>query len=157
MNKTKKYLIITAIIFSFVDIGWQIYNIVQYFLTAPQHRSPVFYVILDFLTIATSLAVAVLLILAIWKNGTLFRYRYGYYMTALMLSIVINLFSVTSILLIITMFISDWVWEKPKEEKEEKVVEVKQSREEKIANLRLQLEKGEITQEEFDQKLLEIL
>ncbi len=154
MNKTKKYLIITAIIFSFVDIGWQIYNIVQYFLTAPQHRSPVFYVILDFLTIATSIAVGVLLILAIWKNGTLFRYRYGYYMTALMLSIVINLFSVTSILLIITMFISDWVWEKPKEEK---VVEIKQSREEKIANLRLQLEKGEITQEEFDQKLLEIL
>lgn len=154
MNKTKKYLIITAIIFSFVDIGWQIYNIVQYFSTAVQHRSPVFYVILDFLTIATSIAVGVLLILSIWKNGTLFRYRYGYYMTALMLSIVINLFSVTSILLIITMFISDWVWEKPKEEK---VVEVKQSREEKIANLRLQLEKGEITQEEFDQKLLEIL
>jgi uncharacterized membrane protein len=157
MNKTKKYLIITAIIFSFFDVGWQIYNIVQYFSTSVQHRSPVFYVILDFLTIATSLVVGVLLILAIWKNGTLFRYRYGYYMTALMLSIVINLFSVTSILLIITMFISDWVWEKPAQGKEEKVVEIKQSREEKIATLRLQLEKGEITQEEFDQKLLEIL
>ncbi len=157
MNKAKKYLIIVAIIFSFVDIGWQIYNIVTYFSTALHHRNPVFYVILDFLTIVASLAVAILLILAIWKNGSLFRYRYGYYMTALMLSIVLNLFSVTSVLLIITMFISDMVWERPAKEKEEKVIDITLSREEKIAQLRLQKEKGEITEEEFQKKLLEIL
>ncbi len=160
MNKTKKYLIIVAIIFSFLDICKQIYDIVEYFSTAPQSRTPVFYVILDFLTIAECLAVAILLIIAIWKNGALFRYRYGYYMTALMLSIVINLFSVTSILLIVTMFISDWVWQKPSTQQADDVVidaEIVKTREEQIQELRKKRDNGEISEEEFEKNLLEIL
>ena len=159
MNKTKKNLIIVAIIFSFVDLGWQIYNIVRYFMTAPAVREPVFYVILDFLTIAMYIAVAVLLILSIWKNGVLFRKRYGLYMTALVLSIIIYLLSITTIMLIATMFISDWVWEKPKEEKNETIIEiVKESdRENKIAELRKKRDNGEITEEEFQEKLIELL
>ncbi len=160
MNKTKKYLIIVAIVFSFLDIGKQIYDIVKYFSIAPQNRSPVFYVILDFLTIAECLAVAILLIIAIWKNGALFRYRYGYYMTALMLSIVINLFSLTSVILISTMFISDWVWQKPEPQHADDVVidaEVVKTREEQIQELRKKRDSGEISEEEFEKRLLEIL
>ena len=66
-----------------------------------------------FIEIACNIAVVVLLTMAIWKNGTLFRQRYGMYMTAIVISIIINLLSVSTILLIITMFISDWVWVKP--------------------------------------------
>ena len=159
MNKIKKYLIIFAIIFSFVDIGWQIYDIVRFFNTASQHRSPVFYVVLNFITIIQALAVAVLLILAIWQNGKLFTKRYGYYMTALVLSIIINLFSISSILLIISMFISDWVWVKPVQQQDDKVVEVKREviREERIAQLRKKRDNGEITEEEFQEQLLNLL
>lgn len=159
MNKTKKYLIIVAIIFSFVDIGWQIYDIVKYFTSQSHLRNPVFYVVLDFITIAQCLAVAVLLIMAIWKNGKPFRQRYGLYMTALVISIIINLLSVTSILLIITMLISDWVWEKPSEKSNETIIEVvpEKTKEEKIAILRQKRDDGEISEEEFQEKLLELL
>lgn len=159
MNKTKKYLIIFAIIFSFVDIAWQIYDIVRFFMTKPELRSPVFYVVLNFITIAQCITVAVLLILAIWKNGTLFKQRYGYYMTALMLSIIINLFSISSILLVVTMFISDWVWVKQTPRPEETVIEVKKEviREGRIAELRKKRDAGEITEEEFQEQLLELL
>jgi len=156
MNKTKKYLIITAIIFSFFDIGWQIFDIVSFFLTRPQDRFPVFYLVLNFITIVECAAVITLLILAIWKNGALFRQRYGLYMTALVMSIIINLFSVSTILLVITMFISDWVWVKPEKEKET-IIEVVPNKEEKIAELRKMRENGEISEEEFQERLLELL
>lgn len=157
MNKTKFWLIVVAIVFSFVSIGWDIYDIVTFFLTEPQNRPAVFYVVYYFIEIAALLAVAVLLTMAIWKNGKVFRQRYGYYMTALVISIIISLFSVTSILLIITMFISDWVWINPDKEKEEKVVSVTDTREEKIEKLRRKKENGEITEEEFQEEIMKLL
>lgn len=158
MNKAKKILIIIAIIFSFLNVGGEIYDVVSYFMLAPHLRQPVFYVILDFITIAECLAVAILLIIAIWKNGSLFRQRYRYYMTAIMISIIINLFSVTTILLIATMFISDWVWIKPVAEKET-VIDIvpEKSKEDKIAQLKAMKEKGEITEEEFQKQLIDLL
>ena len=158
MNKAKKILIIIAIIFSYLNVGGEIYDVVSYFMLAPHLRQPVFYVILDFITIAECLAVAILLIIAIWKNGSLFRQRYRYYMTAIMISIIINLFSVTTILLIATMFISDWVWIKPVAEKET-VIDIvpEKSKEEKIAQLKAMKEKGEITEEEFQKQLFDLL
>lgn len=157
MNNTKKYLIIAAIVFSFIDAGWQIYSVVRYFLTDPIIRNPVFYVVLDFITIVQSLSVAVLLILAIWKNGKLFRQRYGLYMTALMLSIIINLFSISSILLIVSMFISDWVWVKPTDQKEVIIDITPERKEDKIAKLRKMRDNGQITEDEFQEKLIELL
>lgn len=156
MNKTKKYLIIVAIIFNFVTVAWDIYDIVAYFLLEPQNRPAVFYLIFSFIEIFASIAVAVLLIMAIWKNGVLFRQRYGYYMTALVISIIISLFSVSTILLIITMFISDWVWERP--EKEDKVfVSPEENKEEKIAKLRQRYANGEISSSEFEEELMKLL
>ena len=116
MNKTKKILIIFSIIFNFASIGWQIYDIVMWFMN-PKARTPVFYLVFDFITIFALIAVAVLLIMAIWNNGKLFRARYGYYMTALVISVIMNLFSIATLFLIITMFISDWEWITPEKEK----------------------------------------
>lgn len=159
MNKTKKILILIAIIFSFVDIGWQIYNIVDFFMTASALRAPVFYVVLNFITIFAHVAVAVLLIMAIWKNGELFRSRYGLYMSALVLSIIIDLLSITTILLVITMFISDWTWEKPKGEPDETIIEIinENDKEAKIARLRQLRASGQITEEEFQKQLFDLI
>ncbi len=160
MNQTKKILIIIAIVFSFGDVAWDIYDIVSYFKLDPVYRSPVFYVVYTFISLFATLAVAVLLTLSIWKNGALFRQRYGMYMSALVISIILNLFSVTSVLLIITMFVSDWVWIKPaKEKKEEKVIIIDEgkNKEKKIAELREKLDKGEISDEQFQEELMKLL
>lgn len=158
MNKTKFWLILVAIIFSFASIGWDIYDIVKFFMTEPQNRVSTFYLVYYFIEIFALLSVAVLLTLSIWGNGRKFRQRYGYYMTALVISIIISLFSVTSILLIISMFISDWVWEKPKEPfTNEKVVNISDTREEKIAKLRRKRENGELTEEQFQEEIMKLL
>lgn len=161
MNTTKKWLIIVAIIFNFVDVAWEIYSLVNWFKTDPALRSPVFYVVYDFIVIACCIAVAVLLIMAIWGNGKLFRQRYGYYMTALVISIIVNLLSVSSVLLIITMFISDWVWIKPDKEKSVKVgdnVEViNETKAEKITRLKKMRAEGKISEEEYNEELMKLL
>ncbi len=157
MNSTKKYLIITAIITSILGIAYDIYDIVMWFMAEPAYRSSTFYVVFAFLEIVASIAIVVLLTLAIWKGGVLFRQRYGYYMTALVLSIIFNLFSVTSVLLIITMFISDWVWVKPEKEEGSSQNTSGKSKEEKIAELRKLKDDGKISEEEFSQELMKLL
>lgn len=158
MNKTKFILIILAIIFAFGDVGYGVYEVVDYFMTAPQDRSPIFYGIYAIIGVLVSIAVIVMLILSIWGKGQLFRQRHGLYMTALMLSVIVNLTSITTILLICTMFISDWVWVKPKDEqiyhKEDPTVT---NKEEKIAKLRQLKENGLISEEEFQEELMKLL
>lgn len=158
MNTTKKWLIITAILFNFVSIGWNIFYIVNWF---KYKDSSVFYLIWYFITIACCIAVIVLLSMAIWRNGKLFRSRYGYYMTALVISIIVNLLSVSSVLLIISMFVSDWVWITPKKddskvEIDEKTVVIK-NKEEEIARLRKLKDEGKISEEEFQERLMKLL
>ena len=158
MNSTKKWLIITAILFNFVSIGVNIYYIVNWF---KYKASSVFYLIWYFITIACCIAVIVLLSMAIWRNGKLFRSRYGYYMTALVISIIVNLLSVSSVLLIISMFVSDWVWITPKKddskvEIDEKTVVIK-NKEEEIARLRELKDEGKISEEEFQERLMKLL
>lgn len=158
MNTTKKWLIITAILFNFVSIGVNIYYIVNWF---KYKASSVFYLIWYFITIACCIAVIVLLSMAIWRNGKLFRSRYGYYMTALVISIIVNLLSVSSVLLIISMFVSDWVWITPKKddskvEIDEKTVVIK-NKEEEIARLRKLKDEGKISEEEFQERLMKLL
>ena len=157
MNSTKKHLIITAIIFCILGIGWDIYDIVMWFMQDSATRSVVFYVVYMFIEIACNIAVVVLLTMAIWKNGTLFRQRYGMYMTALVISIIVNLLSVSTILLIITMFISDWVWVKPDKDESVVIDDQNLTKEQKIEHLRKDLNDGKITQEEFQEELMKLL
>ena len=157
MNSTKKYLIITAIIFCILGIGWDIYDIVMWFMQDSTTRSAIFYLVFMFIEIACNIAVVVLLIMAIGKNGALFRQRYGMYMTALVISIIVNLLSVSTILLIVTMFISDWVWVKPDKDESDKVDDKNLSKEQKIELLRKELNDGKITQEQFQKELMKLL
>ena len=157
MNSTKKYLIITAIIFCILGIGWDIYDIVMWFMQDSTTRSAIFYLVFMFIEVACNIAVVVLLIMAIWKNGALFRQRYGMYMTALVISIIVNLLSVSTILLIVTMFISDWVWVKPDKDERDKVDDKNLSKEQKIELLRKELNDGKITQEQFQKELMKLL
>lgn len=120
-------------------------------------RSVVFYVVYMFIEIACNIAVVVLLTMAIWKNGALFRQRYGMYMTALVISIIINLLSVSTILLIVTMFISDWVWVKPDKDENVVIDDQNLTKEQKIEHLRKDLNDGKITQEEFQEELMKLL
>lgn len=159
MNKTKFILIILAIVFAFADIAWSIYNVVSYFMLAPALREPIFYAIYDILVIAIDIAVAVMLIICIWGNGKNFRSRYGMYMTALVISVIINLTSISTILLVCTMFISDWVWIKKTNNKEgnDDNVIIVPSKQEMIARLREQKERGEISEEQFQDELMKLL
>lgn len=161
MNTTKKWLIITAIFFSFLSIGWDIYRIVLWFLAEPQYRTSVFYLVFDFITVGCSIAIIVLLTMAVWKNGKLFRSRYGCYMTALVLSITFKLFTISTALLVITMFVSDWEWITPKKEDgnvkiDDKTVIIK-DKESEIARLRKLKEEGKISEEEFQKELMKLL
>ena len=160
MNKTKFWLILFAIVFSFISVGFDIYSIVVFFLYNMQKVKPIFYLVFYFIEIFAQIVVAVLLILAIWNKGKHFRARYGYYMTSLVISLIISLFSISSILLIISMFVSDWVWVKPKNDEFEnngKIINISDTREEKIAKLRRKRENGEMTEEEFQQEIMKLL
>ena len=157
MNKTKFYLILFAIIFSFASIAWDIYDIVIFFMTAPQNRVSLFYLIFYFIDIFALASVAVLLTISIWNKGKHFRARHGYYMASLVISIIVSLFSVTSILLIISMFVSDWVWIKEDKVDNGTVVNISDTKEEKIAKLRRKRENGELSEEDFQEELMKLL
>lgn len=161
MNNKKKYLIILSIIFTLASIAYEIYYVVNWFMLEPQYRSSTFYLVFSFLTIASLIAVVVLLTMAIWGNGKYFRQRYGYYMTALVISIIMDTLSVGTILLIVTMFLSDWEWIKPDiDDKviiDDKTEVITKSREEKIKELQEMKARGEISEEEFQRRLMDLL
>lgn len=161
MNKTKRILVIFSIIFNIFSIGWEVYDIVRYFMLEPQYRGHVFYLIFNFITIATLVAVVVLLSMVVWKGGQYYRARYSMYMTALFISIIMNLFSLATIFLVSSMFVSDWVWVKPdKDDKvvvDDKVEVITKTKEQKIQELRERKEKGEISEEEFQEELMKLL
>ena len=158
MNKTKKILIIFAIVFALGDIAWGVYDIVNWFTLPSSDRTVVFYLVFSFIEVAMSIAVVVLLTMAIWGNGKLFKARYGLYMTALMLSLILNLFSLSTIFLIASMFTSNWVWvHEDKVQAAPNVEIINETKEEKIAKLREKKEKGEISQEEFEKQIMDLL
>ena len=78
-------------------------------------------------------------------------------MSALIISIIINLLSISSILLVISMFVSDWVWIKEDKDKNVIIMPQENSKEEKIAALRAKRDRGEITNEEFQEELTKLL
>ncbi len=161
MNNTKKTLMILAIIFNFASIGYEIYGIVKYFQTQPAMRASVAYLVFDFIDIFAVIAINVLLIICLSNGGKLFRARYSYYMSAIVLSIIMNTISLGTLFLVCTMFVSDWEWVK-KDQDDKVVVDDKtevitQTKEEKIALLREKRASGEISEEEFQRELLKLL
>lgn len=155
MNNTKRALIITAIILNILNIGLNIYLIVSYFMLPSIEREPLFYTIFDILQIVAFMISTGFLIYSIAGGGKYFQKRYGFYMTSVMIGLILNLFSASTIILIITMFISDMVWIKPEEDKS--ASETKSDKERKIEELRRLKEEGKITEKEFEDELIKLL
>ena len=76
-------------------------------------------------------------------------------MTSVMIGLILNLFSASTIILIITMFISDMVWIKPEEDKS--ASEMKSDKEKKIEHPRKLKEEGKISEKEFEDELMKLL
>ena len=159
MSKGKKILIIFTIIANFLELALGILSIVQFFLTPVEIRQSLIYVIFDFIDIASIIAIIVILFLYLFKKG-----HSGIVVVALLLSLFVNFLSIASILLFCVLFFygREMPFEKElrsntssTEKKADFVYE--KTKEEKIADLRLQREKGEISEEEFNKKLMELL
>ncbi len=166
MNKSKRLLLIAVIVLNFINaasnIGFAIYRLVLGDIMGYS----LFSVIYDFISAAAFLTSAGLLIYAIAGKGEFFRARSAYYYAAITITLCLGLVSIPSILLIVTLFMSDMIWVKPHDdvyfghseniEQQPKGMSDKE-KERKIAELRKLKENGIITDEEFKEKLMELL
>lgn len=168
MNKTKRILIICAIVLNFLYAALNIFFIVRYFMAAGFEGATLFFLIYDFFGVAGFLINSGLLWYAIAHKGQLFRQRNNFYMAAVIISVLIDLFSVATILLIITLFLSDWVWVKPQDDEyfsgkdvnapnQEQKSMSEAEKTKKIAKLRELKESGKISEAEFKDELMKLL
>ncbi len=166
MNKTKKWLLIFATIFVILGIGYDIFYIVSYFMSPVSARPALFYLIFEFITLGFMISVAVMMIYVLWDNGKHFRERYRYFVTSLIISICLNLFSVSTILMIISIYFNDSVFIMPERKMQDQadkdVVDitpegVPSEKEMKIEALRNMLKEGKITQQQFEEELVKLL
>ena len=155
MNNTKKWLLIFATIFMLAGIGYDIFYVVTFFQTPAAHRPALFYVIYEIIAIVFLLT-----------NGKHFRERYRYFVTSLIISICLNLFSVSTILMIISIYFNDSVFvfpdKKQAKPQDKNVVDVSpegtpSEKEMKIQALRKMKEEGKISEQEFQDELLKLL
>ena len=166
MNNTKRGLLIAVIVLNFLNAALDIYFIVRAFLAGVYTQGTIANLVFDFLEVVGLLTSAGLLIYAISNGGRFFRERNTYYMSAVIISLCSSMFTISSILLLITLFISDIVWVKPiddvyfgeEEKKEPEKKEMKEGeKERKIKQLRELRDKGVITEEEFKESLMKLL
>ena len=155
MNNTKKILVILAIVFALGDLAWKIYYVVNYFMAPIQNRPSMVYVVFGFIEIFAIIGEMTLLSMAIWGNGKYFSQRYNLYISAFMIAVIINLLSISTALLVASLFVSNTVLIKDKEEPQVEIIE--ESKEDKIKKLREKLERGEMSQEEFEKEIMELL
>ncbi len=162
MNKTKKILLIISTIFLFIGIAYDIFYIVSYFQTPVIDRPAIFYLIYEFINLGFMIAVAVMMIYILWGNGKYFRERYRYFVTSLIISICLNLFSVSTILMIISIYFNDSVIFYTNKEKNKNVVDITpenemNEKEQKIQSLRKMKEEGKISEEQFQEEIMKLL
>lgn len=157
MNNTKKILIIIASVLALGDLAWKLYYVVTFFMMPQENRVSLFYAIFEIIDIVAIIAEIVLLTLSVWGNGKYFQSRYGLYVTAFMLSLIFNLLSISTVLLIASMFTSNMVWVQEREEVAPGVEVIEETKEEKIVRLRKKRDEGQISQEEFEKEMAELL
>lgn len=171
MNKTKRTLIIVVIVLNLLSIALNAYLMAMSIIAlvkTPYEALLWFNVIYTGLGIIAYIASVGLLWYSIAHDGNFFRQRSNYYMTAVILTLILDTFSIPSILLLITLFMTDMVWVKPIDDvyfkktetkdvpKQEKTMSDK-DRERKIAELRELKNQGLITDEEFNEQLFKLL
>ena len=170
MNKTKYALIIAAIVLSICSIAFNVYMLIEYFISAIKAgaitSTAIFFGIYEILGIIAYLVATGLLIYSIAGKGRHFRGRNMYFMSAFFMIVILNTFSVPSVLLLITLFIPDIVWVKPhddvyfspKEEvKNDDRTFSEKEKARKIEELRRLKAEGKITDEEFNEQLFKLL
>ena len=164
MNKTKKILLIISTIFLFIGIAYNIFYIVSYFQTPVIDRPAIYYLIYEFINLGFMIAVAVMMIYILWGNGKYFRERYRYFVTSLIISICINLFSVSTILMIVSIYFNDSVvfYQTKDKSKDKNVVDITDEsqmteKEKKIQELRKMKDEGKITEEKFQEEIMKLL
>ena len=159
-------MLIVVIILNFLNAALNVYFIVNAFLYSKMTQWDIVTIVYDCISVLGFIASSGLLIYSIKDKGLFFNQRSHYYYAAITISICMSLFSVSSVLLVITLFMSDMVWVKPHddvyfEKKEEKQKEENKmsdkTRERKIASLRELRDKGLITEEEFKEELFKLL
>lgn len=169
MNKTKRNLILAAAIVNLlsitanlvmaivllsVDLETLMQNDLMYILFA-YSQTPIF----TFISFGAGLVGSILLIYAVRKKGKYFRQSIGYYYAGFIIIIVCGGF-LPWILLLISMFVSDVIIiNAPNEVKKEQKMEDKayEDKKQKIEELQKLRDSGVITEEEYKQKLFEIL
>lgn len=166
MNNTKKWLLIFATIFMLAGIGYDIFYVVTYFMNPANSMYGLFNTIIIIIRVVFLLVADILLIYTLWGNGKHFRERYRYFVTSLIISICLNLFSVSTILMIISIYFNDSVFvfpdKKQAKPQDKNVVDVSpegtpSEKEMKIQALRKMKEEGKISEQEFQEELLKLL
>ena len=159
MNKTKRILIIIAIVFNIISACLDIWFVTDLFLYYQLNQWAIVSIIYYFISIFASLAGAGCLIYAIANKGQFFRQRHSYFVTAVIISVCTSFFSVSTILLLISSWIPDIVWVRPQDDVYFKPDEPKEdnSKEKKIEKLRKLRDDGIITEEEFKEELFKLL
>lgn len=167
MNKTKRTILIIVIILNFINAGLNIYFIIDAFKAMPLNDMGIVYLIYDFISLLGFLASAGCLLYAISGGGRNWQRRNGYYMSAVIISLCMSLFSVSSVLLVVSLFMSDMVWVRPQDDVYFNVEDVnapkkepelsESERQRKILKLRELRDKGVIDEEEFKQELMKLL
>ena len=162
MNNTKRWLLIVVIICNFLNAALDIFLVVRTLMFAELNQYTIFVLVTDFLSIAGLLISAGFLIYAIAQRGRFFNSRRTYYLVAVTINLFMSLFTLSSLLLIISLFISDIVWVKPIDDvyftpDDDPQEPPKKNKESEIAALRKRLERGEISEAEFKDELLRLL
>lgn len=173
MNRSKRIMLIIVIIVNILSaIGTSIF--LAFEIThmpargTPGYEGRLISIIYDCISLAGFVASSGCLAYAISNKGQFFRSRNGYYMSAVIISLCMSLFSLSSVLLVISLFMTDMVWVRPQDDvyfqgedvnappkPEEEMSEAEKER--KIARLRQLRDKGTITEEEFKDELMKLL
>ena len=168
MNKTKKNLILSAAIINLINMVANLVIAILYLVDVEkfgQYLEPYIYTIsyysvyVIFVEVIAGIIGSICLFWAIRKGGKYFRRSQGWYYAGVIINIIAGGW-IPWILLLISMFIPDIiVMNTPSEiRREEKIVDVEiEQKKRKVEELRRMRDSGQITEEEFNKMLEDLL
>ncbi len=167
MNKTKRNLILSSAIINLINMVANLVIAIIYCVDPELYANLGVYLVMIsyysiyfvFVEVVAGIIGSVCLLYAVRNKGKYFRRSQGYYIAGLIIIILAGGW-IPWILLLISMFIPDIIIiNSPSEIRREERMEDRREEEKKrkIEELRKMKEDGVITEEEFNQKLMELL
>ena len=168
MNSTKRYLIMAAAILNLISTIVNLVFSILYFFDPEvfAYYSQTFgmfgfsaNIVLSVISFAAGFVGSVLLLYSIRSRGKYFRSSSTLYYTGVVITIICGGW-LTWILLMISMFVPDVIiMNKPSDVKKEEILQTKEMEEkkQKIEHLKKLRDDGVITEEEYKEKLFELL